>query len=196
LWQPKAFRKVSEEELRELKVGYRAKFLTRLSEDFACGTIDEIKLRALELKSARKELIKLYGVGPETARILSYAACHRAEGLQHIAPRQQKIYSRIFYNKPLVPTRKILIDLNRRYGQFELGNPLRLGRSVLATPAAAHIVAVERDKALRSGGKSLIPSDLRIWADFAWSRTECSREDTDGVGVASLANGTDGASEI
>jgi len=61
---------------------------------------------------------KLYGVGPETARILLYPACHQHERLRHVTPWQQKIYSRIFYKKPLVPVRKILSDLNKRYGTF------------------------------------------------------------------------------
>ena len=118
MWQPEDLDQVSDEELRALKIGYRARFLKRLSDDFARGTVNDLELRTLDPDSARKELLRLYGVGPETARILLYPACHRYAGLNHIAPWQQKIYSRLFYNKALVPTRKILKDLNERYGDY------------------------------------------------------------------------------
>jgi 3-methyladenine DNA glycosylase/8-oxoguanine DNA glycosylase len=118
IWRPEQLSEVSEEALRALKLGYRARFLKRLSEDFANGAVDEAKLRTLDLGTARKELTRLYGVGPETARILLYPACHQHERLSHIAPWQQKIYSRMFYEKPLVPARKILGDLNKRYETF------------------------------------------------------------------------------
>ena len=118
MWEPAHMRGVSEGDLRALRLGYRARFLNRLSLDFANGTVDEIELRTMDLDRARKELTKLYGVGPETARILLYPACHQHERLRHVAPWQQKIYSRIFYEKPLVPVPKILSDLNKRYGTF------------------------------------------------------------------------------
>jgi 3-methyladenine DNA glycosylase/8-oxoguanine DNA glycosylase len=70
------------------------------------------------VNSVRKELTKLYGIGPETARMLLYPACHQHEPLKHIAPWQQKIYSRIFYDKPLVAGQTIMADLNKRYGRF------------------------------------------------------------------------------
>ncbi len=118
MWRPEDLAGVSEDELRALKIGYRARFLKRLSDDFARGTVNELELRSLDPVLARKALLKLYGVGPETARILLYPACHRYAALNHIAPWQQKIYSRLFYNKALVPVRKILGDLNQRYGDY------------------------------------------------------------------------------
>jgi 3-methyladenine DNA glycosylase/8-oxoguanine DNA glycosylase len=118
MWRPEDLDHVSDEELRALKIGYRARFLKRLSDDFARGTVNDLELRTLDPDSARKKLLRLYGVGPETARILLYPACHRYARLDHIAPWQQKIYSRLLYNKTLVPVRKILGDLNQRYGDY------------------------------------------------------------------------------
>lgn len=118
IWRPCDMRDVSEQDLRALKVGYRARFIKCLSEDFAAGTVDETAIRSMDLETARRELMKLYGVGPETARILLYPACHRNGPMHHIAPWQQKIYSRIFYGRRLVPAAKILADLNRRYGMW------------------------------------------------------------------------------
>jgi 3-methyladenine DNA glycosylase/8-oxoguanine DNA glycosylase len=118
MWRPEDLDHVSDEELRALKIGYRARFLKRLSDYFARGTVNDLELRTLDLDSARNELLRLYGVGPETARILLYPACHRYAGLHHIAPWQQKIYSRLFYDKTLVPVRQILTDLNEEYGDY------------------------------------------------------------------------------
>jgi 3-methyladenine DNA glycosylase/8-oxoguanine DNA glycosylase len=118
IWRPDDMRNVSEATLRAVKAGYRARFIKRLSDDFARGMIDESALRSMELEAARRELMKLYGVGPETSQILLYPACHRYGPLHHIAPWQQKIYSRIFYGRRLVPASRILADLNRRYGMW------------------------------------------------------------------------------
>ncbi len=118
MWRPEDLSTVSEDELRALKIGYRARFLKRLSDDFARGTVNELELRTFDGVTARKALLKLFGVGPETANILLYPACHRYAPLNHIAPWQQKIYSRLFYDKALVPTRKILKDFNEKYGIY------------------------------------------------------------------------------
>ena len=52
--------------------------------------------------------MKLYGVGPETARILLQEALHHYDIFEHVAPWQQKIYSRLLFNKELVPTERII----------------------------------------------------------------------------------------
>jgi 3-methyladenine DNA glycosylase/8-oxoguanine DNA glycosylase len=118
MWTPEELHRVSEQELRALKVGYRAKMIKRLSSAFAAGKVDEYKLRALDHESIRRELLKLYGVGPETARILLGAAFHYHSAIGHIAPWDQKIYSRLFYDRPMVPASRIRDDLNRRYGEY------------------------------------------------------------------------------
>jgi 3-methyladenine DNA glycosylase/8-oxoguanine DNA glycosylase len=118
MWLPEDLADVSEGELRALKIGYRARFLKRLSDDFARGAVNELELRTFDPVLARKALLKLYGVGPETANILLYPACHRYAALNHIAPWQQKIYSRLFYDKALVPASKILKDFNQVYGEY------------------------------------------------------------------------------
>jgi 3-methyladenine DNA glycosylase/8-oxoguanine DNA glycosylase len=118
MWTPAELRGVSEQQLRALKVGYRAKMIKRLSTAFAAGEIDEFKLRAMDHENIRRELLKLYGVGPETARILLGAAFHYHSAIGHIAPWDQKIYSRLFYGRRLVAASRIRDDLNRRYGEY------------------------------------------------------------------------------
>ena len=113
-------KKVSERALRNLKVGYRAKSLQRLSQDFAEGTVDELQLRTLDKESGKKELMKLYGVGPETARILLFEVFHKYDVFDHIAPWQQKIYSRLFYGKKLVPAKRIRDNIKKQYGVYAM----------------------------------------------------------------------------
>lgn len=120
IWLPEKLNNVSEQELRYLKIGYRAKFIKRLSQNFAEGKIDELKLRELDQDNAKKELTKLYGVGPETARILLFEICHQYNTFDHIAPWQQKIYSQLFYKKPLVSVNKIRDDIKRQYGDYSM----------------------------------------------------------------------------
>jgi DNA-3-methyladenine glycosylase II len=118
MWTPAELRGVSEAALRKLKVGYRAKTIKRLTGAFAAGEIDELALRTMDHETIRRELLKLWGVGPQTAQILLQSAFHYSGAIAHIAPWEQKIYSRLFYRRGLVPAARISGDLNRRYGEF------------------------------------------------------------------------------
>lgn len=115
-WKPEEIIKVSEEELRNLKVGYRAKLFLKLSYTFVKEKIDEFKLREMPKEEAKKELIKLYGVGPETARILLQEALHHYDLFEHVAPWQQKILSRLLFNKESVSVEKIIDYVNSKWG--------------------------------------------------------------------------------
>ena len=120
IWLPEDMERISEQELRDLKIGYRAKFIKRLSLDFTKDKINEMNLRNLEKESTNKELVKLYGVGPETARILLFEVYHHYDVFDHVAPWQQKIYSQLFYGKELVSANKIRDDIQKRYGKYSM----------------------------------------------------------------------------
>jgi len=120
LWLPERLENADEQELRDLKIGYRAKFIKKLSHEFNQGLIDEYELRKLDKETARNELIKLYGVGPETSRILLFEALHHNDVFDHVSPWQQKIYSQLFYHKSLVPAEKIRDDIKKRYGKYSM----------------------------------------------------------------------------
>jgi len=117
-WKPEEMMKVSEEELRALKVGYRAKLFRKVSETFVKERVDELKLRKLSVQKARKKLLKLYGVGPETARILLTEALHHYEIFDHVAPWQQKIYSRLLFKKTLISPEKIIKYVRKKWGEW------------------------------------------------------------------------------
>ncbi len=117
-WKPEEMMRVSEKELRKLKVGYRAKLFIRLSKSFVKEKIKEQELRQLPVEQIRERLIKLYGIGPETARILLVEVFHRYDIFDHVALWQQKIYSRLLFNKKLVSTNKIIKYVNNKWGKW------------------------------------------------------------------------------
>jgi 3-methyladenine DNA glycosylase/8-oxoguanine DNA glycosylase len=119
-WSPKDLRKVSEDELRLLKVGYRAKMIKRVSEAFASHEIGELKLREMSTGDARKDLMKLYGVGPATAEIILSGYLRRYDTFDLKGKFwEQKILSRVVFKKKLVSNEEITEEFNGRYGKWK-----------------------------------------------------------------------------
>jgi len=94
-WDPATLAGASEQELRALKVGYRAKSLLRVSEAIARGEIDENALRAASLGEQRDALLSLYGVGPASVGYILVDVFHAFDELSHISPWEQVIYTRL-----------------------------------------------------------------------------------------------------
>ena len=119
IWKPQKLAKASEKELRDLKVGYRAKIFVKVSKQIAEGLVNEYKLRKKPLEKVKKELLKLYGIGPASLDSL-LAILRKYQPIRTIPPWEQKIYSRLLFNKKLVSPSKILKELNRRYGKWSV----------------------------------------------------------------------------
>jgi len=119
-WNPSDLNEVSEEELRSLKVGYRAKMIKLVSVAFASGKIDEQKLREADPEEVKKELMKIYGVGPATAQIVMSGYLRKYDTLD-LKGRfwEQKILSRTMYRKKLVAANEIIEEFDRRYGKWK-----------------------------------------------------------------------------
>ncbi|OGD71737.1 hypothetical protein A3A84_03235 [Candidatus Collierbacteria bacterium RIFCSPLOWO2_01_FULL_50_23] len=120
-WQPGRLANVSEQELRDLKVGYRAKSIKKIDDSFSNGTIDEIVLRKKDRETQMKELLKLYGVGPATVWYLLFDVFHHWDFFNHISPWEQKIYSKVFFDREPedpVPVEKLLKHFEK-YGQYK-----------------------------------------------------------------------------
>lgn len=117
-WLPQALAAASEEELRSLKLGYRARFLHRLSQDFASGAVDEAAMRGLDKEAARREPLKLYGIGPASVWYLLFEVFRHYDALDYVSPWEQRIYSRLFFGEELVPPERILEEAKRRWGPW------------------------------------------------------------------------------
>jgi 3-methyladenine DNA glycosylase/8-oxoguanine DNA glycosylase len=97
-WQPGSLQAISEEEIRALKVGYRAKSIKRTDDAFAGGFVDELSLRSVSQAEQVKALLSLYGVGPATVGYLMFDVFHHWDYFVHISPWEQKIYSKLFFD--------------------------------------------------------------------------------------------------
>jgi 3-methyladenine DNA glycosylase/8-oxoguanine DNA glycosylase len=118
-WNPEDLNEADEEELRALKVGYRAKMIKRVSQAFALGKIDELKLRRMSTEDAEKELMKLYGIGPATAQIVLGGYLRRYDTFDLKGKFwEQKILSRAMFSKKLIPADEITREFNKRYGKW------------------------------------------------------------------------------
>jgi len=118
-WEPKEMLKASEKELRGLRVGYRAKFFLKISEQFNKKEINEFALRKMPKEKIKKEMLKLYGVGPASIEYLLFEDFYFLDALETIPPWEQKIMSRLIFNKKLVPVKKILNFFKKRYKDYE-----------------------------------------------------------------------------
>lgn len=124
LWcffKPGSLRKISEEELRNYKFGYRAKSIKRIDDQFALELINEADLRKKDRKTQMEELLKLYGVGPATVWYLLFDVFHHWDFFNHVSPWEQKIYSKLFFDvdpETPVPVEKIL-EYFDRFGKYK-----------------------------------------------------------------------------
>jgi len=121
-WKPKVLTKISEQELRDLKVGYRAKSLKIISEPFAKGQIDEFELRTKNKEEQREILIDLYGIGPATVGYILFDVFKHYDELSYISPWEQKIYSKLFFDRDPenpVSEKKLLKFFDQRFGKYK-----------------------------------------------------------------------------
>lgn len=120
-WEPGGLQQVTENELRALKVGYRASAIKKIDDQFARGVIDEYELRKKDRETQRKELLKLYGVGPATVWYVLFDVFHQWDFFDHVSPWEQKIYSKLFFDqdpKEPVPVQQLL-EYFEKYGKYK-----------------------------------------------------------------------------
>lgn len=118
-WGPSSVVKSSVEELRSLKVGYRAKFITKISKQFAGGAVNETSLRQSSKERVETELDKLYGIGPASIEGLLFEDFYFLDALETIPPWERKIMSRLLFDRRLVPVERILMFFRSRYPRYE-----------------------------------------------------------------------------
>lgn len=97
-WVPACLAGVAEQELRDLKLGYRAKSILRVTQAFLQGDIDELELRRCSREEQRAALLSLYGIGPASVEYLLSDVFHYLDEMDHISPWEQKIYSKLFFD--------------------------------------------------------------------------------------------------
>ena len=99
MWSPEEIDRATEQELRGLKVGYRAKSIQRVTAAFVVNGIDEIELRGKSREEQRNTLLELYGIGPQSVGYLLFDVFHHWDAMDHISSWEEKIYSKLFFNR-------------------------------------------------------------------------------------------------
>lgn len=119
-WTPRELAAAGDEELRELKVGYRSKAFLRVSRFFEDHPNFEEELRGLTREAATKRLREIYGVGPATAWYLLFESLKHLDAFDHVSPWEQKILSRLLFGRELVPAERILKEARERWGPWRM----------------------------------------------------------------------------
>ena len=121
-WRPGIIDRATEEELRALKVGYRAKSIKRVTEAFAREEVDEFDLRGKSKEEQREALLALYGIGPASVWYILFDVFHHLDTMDHISPWEQKIYSKLFFGRD--PDDPVSVDellkTFERFGEYEM----------------------------------------------------------------------------
>jgi 3-methyladenine DNA glycosylase/8-oxoguanine DNA glycosylase len=119
-WLPDVMDAASEDDLRALKVGYRAKTFKRQAAAFVSGAFDEIALRTLPTAELKAKLLDLYGVGPASVWYLLFDVFKRYDVFEYISPWEQKIYSRLLFDQEQVDGQIILQEVEKRWGKWKM----------------------------------------------------------------------------
>lgn len=102
-----------------MKLGYRAKFLTKITEQLIKEKVNEFALRKMPKEEIRKEMLKLYGIGPISVEYLLFEDFYFYDTLETIPPWEQKIISRLIFDKKLAPSNEILEFFRNKYAGWE-----------------------------------------------------------------------------
>jgi 3-methyladenine DNA glycosylase/8-oxoguanine DNA glycosylase len=122
-WAPENIRGANEEELRGLKVGYRSKSIMRVTEAFVSGQVDEIALRDCQREEQRKALLALYGVDPASVVYILSDVFHHHGAMVHISPWEQKIYSKLFFDRDPgdpAPVPELMAYFNAEFAPYQM----------------------------------------------------------------------------
>ena len=122
-WSPETLDGLTEADLRALKIGYRAKSIKRVSDAFARGEIDELRLRQQTADEQRSALLDLYGIGPASVGYILFDVFHHWDELSHISPWERRIYSKLFFDvdpASPVPVAQLLDLFERRFGEYQM----------------------------------------------------------------------------
>jgi 3-methyladenine DNA glycosylase/8-oxoguanine DNA glycosylase len=122
-WEPEDIADKTEQQLRGLKVGYRAKSIKRITEAFVRKELDEFKLRNRSREEQRQALLELYGIGPASTEYIQSDVFHHLDELNHVSPWEQKIYSKLFFDTEPddpVPAGELLTFFNEHFAGYTM----------------------------------------------------------------------------
>ena len=95
---PQELSRASLEELRNLKLGYRAKYIHQLCQDAVSGRLDLNALTAMSYSEAMDYLTSFYGIGKKVANCICLFGLHHIDAFP-VDTWIQKILLREYYNE-------------------------------------------------------------------------------------------------
>ena len=107
----------SEQKLRELKVGYRAKFLMEIARHFSTNVDLGEKLKLMDFEEAKEELMEIRGVGPYSARIALFQYLRRPNEI-NFDSWKRKIFSGCFFGNENEEVEKVEKEAKQRWGDW------------------------------------------------------------------------------
>lgn len=108
---PEAFCDLPEDALKECNLGYRSKYVVRTAKMAADGQIDLDAVRKMPYKTAREELLGLFGVGGKVADCICLFGLHHLDAFPvdtHIQQALDRNYKKGFPKRPYKGFRGIL----------------------------------------------------------------------------------------
>lgn len=97
--RPEALAGLSEDALRTCNLGYRSKYVVRCARDVVSGASDREKISGMDYQQARKELLKLFGVGEKVADCVCLFGLHHLQAFPvdtHISQALAQYYAEGF----------------------------------------------------------------------------------------------------
>jgi len=119
-WHPSELCNKTIDELKEAKVGYRAKTLLKQAIQFADLNYEDVVLNKKSKSEMETFLNSIYGVGPASIWYVLFDKFHYYDKLDKISPWEQKIYSRMLFDQELVPSDIIIKDVDKRWGKWKM----------------------------------------------------------------------------
>lgn len=116
-YTPSDVAKSSEQRLRELKLGYRAKFLIGIADHFVQNPDLGDRIREMEFEDAKERLMEIKGIGPYSARIALFQYLRRPNEI-NFDSWKRKIFSDFFFGNPNPPMEKVEAESKRRWGDW------------------------------------------------------------------------------
>lgn len=121
LWTASDILGSSEDELRALKLGYRARTVRRLSEQFSLHPLLESTLMAIgDPRELDASLRKIYGIGPATSGYLVFEWFKHGDYLTHVSPWERQILSRLVMDEPDCDAGLLIEECRKRWAPYTM----------------------------------------------------------------------------
>lgn len=115
---PKDIVKAGKKKLDACRLGYRDKFVLAVSKSFLKKEIDELKLRKLPKEQAKRELMKLTGIGEYSAGIFLFEALKHYDELV-LDVWNTPIFAKQLFGRESQNKEKVLKEMEKRFGRWK-----------------------------------------------------------------------------